>query len=61
VFAPTASCDALSGILAEDSTTLVGNNVSVSSKVDPSMKFTVPLGTPPPPGLAETVTVSVVD
>jgi hypothetical protein len=59
--APTESCDALSGKLAADSVALVGNSVSVSSKVEPSIKFTVPLGTPPPPGLAETVAVRVVD
>lgn len=34
---------------------LVGISVSVARTVDPSMYFTVPLGTPPPPGMAETV------
>jgi hypothetical protein len=39
---------------------LVGSSGRFFSKVDPSMKFTVPLGTPPPPGLADTVTARVV-
>jgi hypothetical protein len=54
------SSDALSGRLAADSVALAGTNVSVPSNVDRSMNFTVPLGTPPSPGLAETVAVRVV-
>ena len=61
VLAPVASCDALSGILAEVVSTPVGSSVCVDSKVDPSMKFTVPLGAPPPAGLAVTVAVRLVD
>jgi hypothetical protein len=61
VLAPGASWDALSGRVAADSVALVGSSGRFFSKVDPSMKFTVPLGTPPPPGLADTVTVRVVD
>ena len=61
VLAPVASCDALSGILTAVVVAPVGSSVCVDSKVDPSMKFTVPLGAPPPPGLAETVAVRVVD
>ena len=60
VFAPWVSCDALSGRLAADSVALTGISVCLFSKVDPRMKFTVPLGTPPPPGLATTLTVRVV-
>jgi hypothetical protein len=59
--APFASCDALSGKLAVDSVALAGNSVSVPSNVDPSIKFTVPLGTPPSPGLTKAVAVKVVD
>jgi len=55
------SSDALSGSLAADFVALAGTNVSVPSKVDPRMKLMVPLGTPPSPGLAETVAVKVVD
>lgn len=58
-FEPIASCDALSGTLAEVVLPPVGSNVWVDSKVDPSMKFTVPLGAPPPAGLAMTVAVSM--
>jgi hypothetical protein len=61
VLEPAASCDALSGILAAVELTPVGNNVAVSNNVDPLMMFTVPLGAPPPPGLAVTVAVRVVD
>ena len=61
VLAPVASSDALSGMLAEVVLTPVGNRVCVDSKVDPSMKLTVPLGAPPTAGLAVTVVVSVVD
>ena len=59
MLAPGASSDALSGRFAADSVPLTGTSVSVPSKVDPSMKFAVPLGTPPSPGLAETVAVTV--
>jgi len=61
VLAPVASWDALSGMLAEVVLTPVGNSVCVDSKVDPSMNFTVPLGAPPPAGVAVTVAFSVVD
>jgi hypothetical protein len=57
--APGASCDALSGRVATESAALVGSSGRFFSKVDPSIKFTVPLGTPPP-GLADTVTVRLV-
>jgi hypothetical protein len=60
VLAPGTSRDALSGRVAADSVALAGSSVRFFSKVDPSMNFTVPLGIPPPPGLADTVTVSVV-
>ena len=50
VFAPFASCDALSGRLAAEVLALVGTSVCVDSNADPNMNFTVPLGTPPPPG-----------
>ena len=60
VFAPGASFDALSGKVAKDSAALAGNNGSFFSKAELSMKLTVPLGTPPPPGLADTVTLRVV-
>jgi hypothetical protein len=60
VFAPVSSCDALNGRLAADSVALVGISVCFFSKVDPRIKATVPLGTPPPPGMADTATVSVV-
>jgi hypothetical protein len=39
---------------------LVGSGGRFFSKAELSMKFTVPLGPPPPPGLADTVTVRVV-
>lgn len=61
VLAPIASWDALSAMLAEVVLTPVGSRVSVESKVDPRMNFTVPLGAPPPAGLAVRVAVSVVD
>ena len=61
VLSPLASCDALSGILAAVELTPVGSSVAVSSKVAPLMMLTVPLGAPPPPGMAVTVTVRVVD
>ena len=61
VLSPPASCDALSGRVAADELTPVGSSVAVSSKVSPLMMFTVPLGVPPPPGMAVTVTVNVVD
>ena len=61
VLAPVASWDALSGMLAEVVLTPVGSRVWVDNKVDPFMNFTVPLGAPPPAGLAVTVAVSVVD
>jgi hypothetical protein len=38
----------------------MGSSASFFSKVDPCMKATVPLGTPPPPGMAATVTIRVV-
>jgi len=60
VLAPSASCDALSGRVAADSVALVGSRGRFFSNLDPSMNSTVPLGTPPPPGLADTVTVRVV-
>ena len=60
VLSPGASCDALSGRVATDSVAPAGVSVSFFSTFDPSMKSTVPLGTPPPPGLADTVTVNVV-
>ena len=60
VLAPCGSCEALSGMLAAEVVALVGSRVCVESNIDPSMKFTVPLGTPALPGMAETVTVSVV-
>ena len=58
---PFASCDALSGMLAEVVLTPVGSRVCVDNVVDPCMKFTMPLGAPPPAGLAVTVTVRVMD
>jgi len=61
VLTPGASWDALSGMLAEVVLTPVGIRVCVDSKVDPFMNFTVPLGAPPPAGMAVTVAVSVVD
>jgi hypothetical protein len=60
VLGPCASCEALSGKLAADVLAPVGSRVRVDNSVDPSMKLTVPLGTPPPPGTADTETVSVV-
>jgi hypothetical protein len=60
VFAPRASFDALRGKVAKDSVALIGINGSFFSNPELSIKFTVPLGTPPPPGLADTVTFTVV-
>jgi hypothetical protein len=60
VLSPAASCDALSGKLAAVELAPVGSSVAVSSKLDPSIRFTVPLGAPPTPGMAVTVTVRVV-
>jgi len=60
VLEPSSSLAALSGKLAADSVALVGSSVCVDSNVDPRKNFTVPLGTPPPPGTADTVTVKVV-
>ena len=60
VLVPGASSEALSGRLAADSVALVGSSVCVDSKLELSTMFAVPLGTPPPPVLAETVTVRVV-
>jgi hypothetical protein len=39
---------------------LVGSSVCFASKFEPSMKSTVPLGTPAPPGMADTATLKVV-
>ena len=57
---PNASCPALRGIVAALELTPVGSNVAVSSKAAPFMMLTVPLGVPPPPGMALTLTVRVV-
>jgi hypothetical protein len=48
-------------MVAADSVALTGSNVAVPRVAEPSMKLIVPLGTPPPPGLAETAAVRVVD
>ena len=61
VLSPCASCDALSGKVAAVVLTPVGISVAVSSKVPPLMMLTVPLGAPPAPGMAVTVTVREVD
>jgi hypothetical protein len=61
VLAPCANCDALTGRLAAEVVAPVGSRVCCASRFDPSMKFTVPLGTPAPPGTAETATIRVVD
>ena len=60
MLAPFASRDALIGILAVEVVALVGLRVCFASKFDPSMKSIVPLGTPAPPGMAETETLRVV-
>ena len=61
VLAPPASCDALR---RQELTAVklgpVGSSVADSRKVGPSIRFPVPLGAPPTPGLAVTVTVRVV-
>jgi hypothetical protein len=48
------------GVLAAEVVALVGSRVCAASNFDPSMKSTVPLGTPAPPGMAETATLRVV-
>ena len=61
LLSPSASCDAPSGRVAAVVLTPVGISVAVSSKVFPRRMLTVPLGAPPLPGMAVTVTVRVVD
>jgi hypothetical protein len=62
LLSPSASCDALRGRVAAVVLTPVGISVAVSSKVFPDLlMLTVPLGAPPLPGMAVTVTVRVVD
>jgi hypothetical protein len=59
--APGISCEALMGKLTSEVVGPVGRRVCSASNFDPSRKSTLPLGTPAPPGVAETMTRRVVD
>ena len=61
VLAPNISCEVLMGKRTAEVVGPVGRRVSLASKFEPSRKSTLPLGTPAPPGVAETLTCRLVD